>query len=81
MPTLAPDIEEKLDLGNKPSVGIETSAAQLDLTLVEDSQHTGNQTVTVVLADDPERFLTAILGRDAAGLLEALVLPAGPALR
>lgn len=58
MPALATYLEDKLNLQGKPSLGIEVSSAELDLPLIEDSTATGDQTVTVLLAADPERFLT-----------------------
>jgi hypothetical protein len=58
MPTLAAFIEEQLELKDKPSLGVEVSTANLELPLVEDAAATGNETVNVLLAADPEAFLT-----------------------
>jgi hypothetical protein len=57
VPALAAFIEEQLELKDKPSLGVEVSTADLELPLVEDAAATGNETVNVLLAADPEAFL------------------------
>jgi hypothetical protein len=58
MPALAAFIEEHLELGDNPSLGVEVSTADLELSLVEDAAATGNETVNVLLAADREAFLS-----------------------
>lgn len=57
MPALAAYIEQKLNLRDKPSLGIVVSTVDLELPLIEDAEATGDETVTAVLTADPERFL------------------------
>jgi hypothetical protein len=57
MPVLAAYIEQKLDLRDKPSLGVVVSTVDLELPLIEDAEATGNERVTALLTADPERFL------------------------
>jgi hypothetical protein len=57
MPALATLIEQRLDLKDKPSLRVEFSTTSLEHPLIEDSAATGNQTVNVLLAADPEGYL------------------------
>jgi hypothetical protein len=57
MPLLAAYIEQKLDLRDKPSLGVVVSTVDLELPFIEDAEATGNERVTALLTADPERFL------------------------
>ena len=57
MPALATLIEQRLDLRDKPSLGVEFSAASLEHPLIEDAAATGNQRVNVSLVADPGAYL------------------------
>lgn len=57
MPALATLIEQRLDLKDKPSLGVEFSKTNLEFPLIEDSAATGNQRVNALLAADPVGYL------------------------